>query len=301
MTARCIESVYASTLTEVEVIVVDNGSADSASLQLQEQFSAVRIIRNAQNRGFAPAANQGLLAALGRTLVVLNNDTTVRSGALDRLRRALEEHPSAGAVAGQLLNPDGSLQPSGEPLPSLWRTLLSEFTNYRWDAHKFYWRGRSFADVHSVPMASGACLALRREALEDIGLFDEHYFFYYEDADLCRRLAERGWKILYWPTAQIVHEWGATAGQHSPGLLSQTRRGQLYYFGKYGGRGHLMILRLLLVARDLALAVLGTVLHPTARSANSRRLRACLTLAATAIMYEHPGEERIPRLDGVAR
>jgi GT2 family glycosyltransferase len=197
----------------VEVVVVDNGSSDGSPAMVAAEFPWVILIRNAGNAGFARASNQGIDAARGPLLLLLNPDTLLIPGALVTLMRFMREHADAGAAGACLLNPDGSLQASAYPSPGLlrefWRLFhldglmrLSTYPLEKWGAAP-----------HRVDVAQGACLALRREALDQVGALDEEFFMYTEEVDLCRRLWRAGWTVNWVPGARVVHLGGQSTMQ----------------------------------------------------------------------------------------
>jgi GT2 family glycosyltransferase len=200
---------------------------------LQKKFPQVNIIQNDHNVGLGRASNQGIDATNGNYVLLLNNDTLVNGSSLDALVEFLDTHPDAGAVGGRLLNPDGSFQAADANFP----TLLMEFliatrlgaliwTNYPDTSYSH--------EVKTVDWLSSACLLLRRSALDRVGLLDESYFIYGDEADLQYRLKEAGWKVYYLPDVTTIHYGGRS--------MDRWRRRKMVYRGKmlffknhYGG------------------------------------------------------------------
>ncbi|UCH58745.1 MAG: glycosyltransferase family 2 protein, partial [Anaerolineales bacterium] len=220
----CLRSLYDGGLSSsFDVVVTDNGSTDGSQAMLAEKFPHVRIIQNDHNVGLGKASNQGIQATQGRYVLLLNNDTLVNASALDSLVDFLEQNPEAGAVGGKLLNPDGSFQ-SGY---AGFSTLLEEFL-IATRLGEFIWKGYpSHGDsdqVRAVGWLSSACLLLRRSALNEVGLLDESYFIYGDEADLQFRLNKAGWKVFYLPDAEIIHYGGRS--------MDRWRRRKMVYRGK---------------------------------------------------------------------
>lgn len=215
----CLASIYreaAAGSPRVEVIVVDNASAESPAEMLGREFPSARLIVNAENLGFAQACNQGLLEARGRYLLLLNPDTEVQPGALAQLIASLEAHPQAGAVGPLLRRPSGEVDYlGGRRFPTPWSQALDwAGITRRWPhlaAHMMpQWNHRT---SRAVECLSGAALLLRREALAEVGLLDPAYFLYAEDVDLFFRLAQAGWERWYCAEAEVVHWGGLSSAQ----------------------------------------------------------------------------------------
>ena len=230
----CLKSLYESGLkSSFDVVVTDNGSTDGSQAMLAEKFPGVRIIQNDGNVGLGKASNQGIEMTQGRYVLLLNNDTIVNAEALDVLVEFLDDHPEAGAVGGKLLNPDGSFQ-SGY---AGFSTLLEEFLitthlgEILWDGYPSH---GDTDQVKQVGWLSSACLLLRRSALDEVGLLDESYFIYGDEADLQFRLNKAGWKVYFLPSSEIIHYGGRS--------MDRWRRRKMVYRGKmlfykknYGG------------------------------------------------------------------
>ena len=216
----CLESLRRVQGLRKEVIVVDNGSSDESAKLVREMFPEVRLVANSDNRGFARANNQAMRLARGRCLFLLNNDAVLREGCLESLVHFLDGRPRAGMVAGRLENADGSTQFLYYPvtLPSLASLTADLFwLNRIWPHNRLSrsklareWDPSRPCRMEQIP---GACMLVRREALEAVGLFDEGYSFWYEDVDLCARFLSAGWESWYVPDAHVFHRGGASAGR----------------------------------------------------------------------------------------
>ena len=250
--AGCLESVAGSRLkvegrgaepvtsnlqpSTVEVIVVDNASSDGSAAMVRERFPWARLIENAENVGFAAANNQGIRQAAGRFVVLLNSDTEVREGALDALVHFMDAHPRAGAVGARLLNADGTLQPSCHPMLTpgreFWRLMFLDRLLPRATYPMQRWK---ITQPRRVEVIMGACLLLRREALDQVGPLDDSYFMYTEEVDLCYRLAQAGWELWWEPRAEVVHYGGASSRQMREEMYLQLYRSKAQFYRKFGG------------------------------------------------------------------
>jgi GT2 family glycosyltransferase len=206
---------------EIETIVVDNDSRlDDSATMVEREFPGVTLIRNPHNSGFSSGNNLGWKSARGRHVLFLNPDTVVEAGALDALVQALEETPQVGAVGPKMTYPSGELQFSARAFPSFGAGLFRNsflgraFPNNPW-SRAYLGEGLSLDKNQSVHWLSGSALCASRVALESVclpnGPWDEDYFMYCEDIDLCFRLGEKGWKRFYVPGATIQHHIGKSS------------------------------------------------------------------------------------------
>jgi len=244
----------------IEIIVVDNGSTDGSAARVRRDFPQVTLIANSQNVGFATASNQGLRLARGRYLLLLNPDTVPRPGALAALVAFMDTHPEAGIAGPRLLYPDGSLQPSGHPAPTLLSELQDVLAWYRLTGRPRFWRsGRDYSQIEEVGIVSGACLLIRRETVQEIGLLDAGFFMYYEDADWCLRARQHDWKVYYVPQAKVVHYLALSSEQQpEPRLVEAYFHSRMRYFRKHHSPLSLWVLRgALLITSLTKLIVLG--------------------------------------------
>jgi GT2 family glycosyltransferase len=220
-----------------EVIVVDNGSSDDTAEMLSTEFPAARLISNKSNDGFARPINQALRQSNGRHMLVLNPDTIILSGALNTLVDYLDTHPDAGICGPKVLNRDGSLQKACRRGVSRPWAAFSYFSGLSaLFPHSKIFGGYllNYLDenqTHEVDGVSGSCMLIRREVTQQIGLFDEHFFAYQEDADYCFQAQLAGWKIIYLPAAQIVHFGGQGGSRVQPyrSIYEWHRSYYLYY------------------------------------------------------------------------
>jgi GT2 family glycosyltransferase len=222
-----------------EILVVDNASRDGSADIVEKRFPRVRLVRSAKNVGFAAANNLGLKKTRGEYVLFLNPDTRVFPGAPDFLLRAMKADPGIGAAGPALLAAEGAYQVSFGGRVGFFREL----------ARKCFLNGlrrrrlRSARKPREVVWASGACLLARREVLENIGGFDEGFFLYFEDIDLCYRLREAGYKIVFLPEARVFHAGGISASAASRRSRLEYRRSQVRFYEKHNSRLSLLMLK----------------------------------------------------------
>jgi hypothetical protein len=237
----CLSSIYdnAHPPGGIEVIVVDNASTDDTVDMVRTQFPQVHLIANTDNRGFPAANNQGIARAQGRYILLLNPDTEVVDDALATLVAFADAHPDVGIVGPQLLNDDGSVQSSRRRLPTL-TTALFESTWFqplapRRVLERYYVLDRRDDQIQDVDWLYGAALMARREAVEQVGQMDEGFFMYSEELDWCRRFQEAGWRVVYLPTAQIIHYGGKSSEQVVAARHIHFQTSKVRYFRKFHG------------------------------------------------------------------
>ncbi len=232
--AECLNSLYAHPpACPFEVWVVDNASTDGSVDMVRQAFPEVHLVANAENLGFARANNQGIAASTGEYVLLLNSDTVTPPGALAALVGFLEEHPEAGAAGPRLLRPDGTPQPfsfGGDPAPGY---LLARGFN-RLVRHR-YLHEWATDEIGAYDWVSGACMLVRRKAIEQVGGLDEKIFVYFEDADWCLRMRRAGWRVYYDPQVSVTHIGGQSVRQN-PAAQNAYQDSLRYFYGKhYGG------------------------------------------------------------------
>ena len=252
---RALASVYASWDDKpgLEIIVVDNASHDDSVAMLHADFPDVHVIANTENRGFPGGNNQGLAAATGDFLLLLNPDTEIVADALPRMVEYLQAHPDAGMVGPQLLNPDGSVQSSRRRFPTLPVLFLESTWLEKLAPRKLlrYYYAQEQPDnvIQDVDWITGAAMLTRREAVAQVGCMDEGFFMYSEELDWCRRIREAGWRVVYFPEARIVHHEGKSSEQVVPARHIYFQSSKVRYTRKYHGNAIAECLRLWLLAQ----------------------------------------------------
>ena len=236
---------------DVEVIVVDSASVDDSVAMVAAEFPWVTLLPQTENVGFARGNNVALAEARGDYLLLLNPDTVVLDDALTVLVDFLREHPDVGAVAPQLLNPDGSVQSSRRRFP----TLVTGFFESTWleglapgVLRRYYALDLPDDRTADVDWLVGACILIPRAVYEQIGGLDEAYFMYSEELDWCRRIKEGGWRVVYHPAARVVLHVGKSSEQAVTARHINFQRAKLRYFLKYHSRAAAGILRNFLLA-----------------------------------------------------
>ena len=228
---RCLASVRG-----YDTVVVDHGSTDGTVELVRERFPEVTLVEQ-ENRGLAAGWNTGMRHASGRYFLILNADAWVLDRAVERLLAFADAHPDAAVVGPRLLNPDGSLQRSVRGFPTLWR-LATEYLFLRKLAPRsqalnaFYAGGFGHDEVREADFLMGACMLVRREAAEDVGPLDEGFFLFSEETDWCYRFREAGWKVVFYPGAEVVHVHGAA---HGGRMFREQVRGHLRFLAKHHG------------------------------------------------------------------
>jgi hypothetical protein len=235
---RCLESIYrdlAPSALEFELLVVDNASTDGSGEMVRACFPQARLLQNQTNRGFAAAVNQALALGQGRFFLLLNPDTEVLDQAPTKLLAFLQANPQAGMVSGQLLNPDGSFQHGVFRFPTLWMSFFDFFPlnhrllNSRLNGRYALGQQEPFEIDHPL----GACMMVRREAVESVGPLDEGFYIYCEEIDWCMRLRKGGWRIYCQPQARIVHYGGQSTRQAAPAMFVELHRSRMRLFQKH--------------------------------------------------------------------
>jgi len=237
---RCIKSIYGS-LRELpaKVFVQDNASQDGVD-RLKAEFPKVILSKNRYNMGFSRAINNALRQGDSPYIVLLNPDSYVMDGFFEPILRHMEENPDVGIVGPKILDHDGSVQGSARTFPTPLTGLFGRsslltrlFPNNRLTRENILTTrsdGKSPMEVHWV---SGACMVVRRKAVDDVGLMDERFFLYWEDADWCRRMRRKGWKVVYFPESPVVHYAGASSEQAPLRSILEFHKSSYRLFEKY--------------------------------------------------------------------
>ncbi|MGC9468043.1 MAG: glycosyltransferase family 2 protein [Anaerolineae bacterium] len=239
--------------SKLEVIVVDNASTDGTVEMVGASFPQVRLIANRQNLGFTGGNNQGISAAKGDYILLLNSDAELLDGALDQMIHYLEMHPDVGLVGPQLLNSDGSHQSSRRRFPTPMVLFLEstwlEGLAPRSSLDRYYCLDRSPTERQEVDWVTGAAMMVRREVVDQVGPFDEGFFMYSEELDWCRRIRNAGWRIVYVPEAKVVHHGGKSSDQVAPARHIYFQSSKVRYTRKYHGGAVAELLRVWLLAQ----------------------------------------------------
>jgi len=252
----CLDSILENThRVTCEIILVDNHSEDGSADMLAERYPQVHCIRNQHNDGFARPANRAIAASRGRHILLLNPDSLVHGDALEQLVRFLDENPAVGIVGPRILNRNGSLQrqcrrSEGRPWDAF--CYLTGLSGLFPHDRRFSGYLMSYIDeeeMHEVQAVSGACMLVRGEVFDQVGVLDERFFAYQEDSDLCYRVRQAGWKVFYLPAARITHFGGkGGAGVHPYRSLYEWHRSYFLYYRKHFARPSLFLFNWMLYA-----------------------------------------------------
>ncbi len=234
LTLNCIKSVYEQTSgIEFEIYVVDNNSQDDSCKAIENEFPNVKIIRNADNKGFGVANNIAVRDSEAKYVFCLNTDTLLINNAIFEMYKFMEENENTGAVGGNLYHKDMSPAFSFYYYFNIWNSSL-----FYWFAKKLFknkFAAKELKDVTDVDFISGADLFMRKSVLDKVGLFDENIFMYYEDMDLCKRIKDCGFGVKIIPAAKIYHLEGSSCKN----FLKRTQlsmKGKYYYIRKHNSK-----------------------------------------------------------------
>lgn len=277
-----------------ETIVVDNGSTDGSPEMAAKQLPEAHLLVNPDNRGFAAANNQALPIAKGEIILFLNSDTCLLENSLPPLLRRLTEQPRVGIVGPTEQFENGTAYPTICPAPDLRFLFLTHtglrqhfYTNPRLNPYRQIWE-RAYRDGEPVAVdwLSGACLMVRRKVLDEVGPFDEGYFFYMEETDLCERTRKAGWIVEYVPQGRIIHHGGGSSEKTRGGLLTLSGTvSELRYFRKHRSGTELMLLKCFLCI-EFFLKLLIAKRGDSRRWAYREIFRMLLDKRPTAVMKE---------------
>jgi len=240
MLRSCLASIPQQPDLRMEVIVIDNASEDGSAAMVAAEFPEAKLIRNADNLGFATATNQGLRIADGRHLLLLNSDTLVHGDVLAESVRYMDARPEVGMMGCKVLNEDGSTQMTCSRFPSFLnlalQTLgLNRLEHPRW-LRRYQMLDWARDDEREVEVISGCYLLARRSAVAEIGLLDESFFLYGEETDWCRRCADAGWKLVFAPLGCITHFGSGSSRKLNYRRDLMLSEGTVRLHRKHGGR-----------------------------------------------------------------
>lgn len=283
----CLRSIYATTLgTEFEVIISDNGSTDGSPEYIRREFPQAQVIENGRNLRFAKGNNVAIRASRGEYVLILNPDTIMQQGTLDGIVQYADQRPEAGAFGCRIVFPDGTLQPVQRPIQTIrcewcWALglgVLGHLSDFFQAGSYVKWHGET---ERTVGWLAGCFILARGELLRRLGGFDEQFFYYYEDTDLCRRIWESGASIRYTPKYTIVHLGGQSTVNRFNRLtfaLDGEITRYLYYY-KYNGKKGIRGCRFAsLVGLSLRRFVYGLLQTVRPSEENRKRLELYRTL-----------------------
>jgi hypothetical protein len=259
----------------MEIIVVDNGSEDSSQQAVRTEFPEAKLIDNGANLGFARANNIGIRVSTGRYICLLNSDVRNLDGCITSLCDYMNGHPNVGIVGPKILWPDMTGQDSCRKFPSLWNSFCSatKLTNV-------FPRSEFFSGEHmsyfrhdrqrKVDYLAGCFLMIRREALDEVGLFDESFFIYAEEMDLCKRFWQSGWEVIFFPDAKAIHHHGASSSREPVRFAAEQIKSKIKYWKKHYSRSAVTSFLIILVMHHALRLGAGGILYVLALSERSK-------------------------------
>lgn len=269
LTVSCVRSVITYTKgVTYEIIVVDNNSTDGSVEALSKLKSKTKIIKNKENKGFGSANNEGIKKAKGRYILLLNSDTHVSSNVVGEMVRWMDGKEEIGVSSCKLLNKDGSIQGTGGYFPTLirvfsWMTIqdipfVDRFIDpFHPMKEKSRQKANHFYDVpQELDWITGAFMLVRKDVFDEVGLFDEDYFMYTEEVDLCYRIKKNGWKVYYDPQWSIVH-WGGASSTSEFAVLHEYEGIKLFYKKHYASWKYPILRLFLKIGAALRMVAFG--------------------------------------------
>lgn len=238
------------------VVVVDNDSSDDSVEMVRSAYPWVELLVNERNVGYGAASNRAMAGCDTPYALLLNSDTRLESGALEALGGYLDQHPRAAIVGPRLVNPDGTLQATCYPFPRPFDTLVENSTYAvllgRWirrsvpGIRRLYWRTWPHDSARQVPWIKGAALAIRLDAFRAVGGFDESFFMYFEDADLCYRMKKAGWEVHFAPVATVAHVGGASTDKVRGDMAIQLVHSTHLFYRRHKSRWSVSIVNVMM-------------------------------------------------------
>lgn len=271
ITCDCLRSVFEQTAdVGFEVIVVDNASSDNSVEVVKKEFQQINLIVNEENLGFAKANNIGIKASTGRYLFLVNSDIEVLDNCIENMVDFMDDNTKIGMAGPRVLNPDRTLQVSCRHFPSIWNNLCQSVgLNKLFPKIPFfseplmkYW---PHDEERYVDVLSGCFWVIKREALEEVGLLDEDFFFYGEDIDWCRRFHKAGWDVVFNPSAEAIHFGGASSSNAPIRFCIEMQKADLQYWRKHHGRSGLVIYAMIIIFRHLLRLVFDSLKYMLSR------------------------------------
>lgn len=294
---NCLRSILTQTTAAHEIIVVDNASGDGSADMVRTEFPDITLIANSANGGFAAANNQGLRVSHGRTVLLLNPDTLILDGAIDRMLAWLVRHPGVGCVGCQVLEGPGVIQRTCFADPNLLDFVIVEFGLMRL-ARWIPFFGRSWytdwdrCSEKKVDVVSGMFMLVPREVMNKVGVLDDAFFVYAEESDWCRRIRKAGYSCVFSPDAQIIHLDGGSksTSQIRSRMYIQRQKSHLIYTRKHSSTLGYVVMRFLYLVTSILRLGAFSALRLVRSDDNSK---ARVRLARASLIYHLTGKEPV--------
>ena len=266
---KCIDSIRENlSRRKFEMFIVDNNSKDDSVELIKRNYPEVKLIENCSNFGFSYANNQAIVRSRGKYIMLLNPDTVITQGALDVMMDFMDKNPVVGVAGAKLLNLDGSIQYSFRRFPTIQYVFFGRQSIFRklFPDNRISRAYMMMDENHSknieVDWVFGTGMMLRRKALEEVGIFDEDYFIFVEDTDLCYRMREENWKVSLVADAVIFHHFGVTRDRFWKITLLNHNRGMFKFFKKHY---HLSLFTEMILSAGLTLRLFLLIIVKTAQ------------------------------------
>lgn len=265
----CIESIRKNVFDNkaYEIIVVDNASGDGTVESIRQNYPEVIVIANKTNAGFGSANNQGVKAAKGEYIFILNPDTLVLAGALERLLAYMDSHPDVAICGPKILNEDGTVQRSVRNFQT-WHAAFNRYTPlglfgiFKQDLAEWKYKGFNYNAEADAPQLMGAALFMRRQVFMNMGGFDELFFMYYEEVDLCLRVKNQGLRCVYYPDSSIMHAGGRSSSQVPAKKQFMLMQSLIRYLKKHAPPDKVFLLSGLLKVGMLLSLIVDVMIYP---------------------------------------
>ncbi|MEA1970690.1 MAG: glycosyltransferase family 2 protein [Thermodesulfobacteriota bacterium] len=289
----CLESIY-KTVRDItfEIIVVDNASHDGSVAMVVKEFPGVRIIENSENRGFGAANNQAFTVMKGRYALLLNTDTVLTENAAHELFTFMENHDVAAMAGGQLLNRDGSRQNSIANFPTVFTLLMNTSLLEYLFPGKYPSKRYEHKNPLEVESVVGACVLVRKKAMDEVGMFDERYFFFFEETDWACQMRAAGWKVYHVPSAMIYHLQGKSIGRNIRSRV-EFYRSRYKFFSKWRGHSYNVAVSIIVFVR-LIINWLLTSIGGILTAGMNREIRDKWVVYSRLILWNLKGRPYMP-------
>jgi len=276
---ECVRSLFDNSHDmSIELIIIDNASSDGSIEKVREEFSNVEYICNSKNLGFAAANNQGFKVAHGRNILLLNPDTIVKTKAIQNSLVFLNSIPDAGIVGCRLMNSNGTPQPSCRTFPTAWDYLFdSLFLTKLFPRSRvfgrFFCTNTEFTKPTEVDVVQGAFFLIKRRLLDEIGPLDERFFIYAEERDFCYRAKRAGWKVFFFPYAEIIHLGEMSTRPRSEEMFIELNKSTIQFHKKHDPASKVKQIEVILFVGLVVRFIIWTIISMLNRSVRAKSKR----------------------------